>query len=202
MSITSQDLLNRYFRRVKENEWTLNNIKSAQKNGVLVRRDVCLAYEGLFLQSVVGFELLIENLFLHLITGRASHPRPTVPLHVFPTIDIARDIITQKRYIDWLPIDKMEKTSKIYFLQNQNPFLCFPGPQKTDIDKVLTIRNYIAHKSEYSKHRFTRDVVGTTVLPSIHQDILTYFQFPHAGSVTKYQYHVGVLVQAAKTLCT
>jgi hypothetical protein len=201
MPVTSHDILQRYFQRMKENEWTLNNINKAYKKGVLVRRDLCLAYEGLFLQSVVAFELLIEDLFLHLITGLSTHPRPTGPLHKFPSIDVARDIITQKRYIDWLPIGKMEDISKVFFLSGQNPFLCLTGPQKTEIDKVLIIRNYIAHKSEFSKNKFIANVVGTTVLPSSRNVLLTYFQFPHSGTVTKYGYHVGVMVQSARTLC-
>ena len=202
MPLTSHDILHHYFRRLKQSEWTLNNINKAYAKKHLVRRDVELAYEGLFLQSVVGFELLIEDLFFHLVTGLATHPRPTTPLLRFPTIDIARDIISRKRYIDWLPIGKMEEISKIFFLSTQNPFICLSSPQRNEVDKVLTIRNYIAHKSEFSKKKFNNSVVGSTSLPSRNNTLLAYFQFPHAGSVNKYAYHVGELVQAARTLCT
>jgi len=201
MSTSSADLFNRFTRRIQNGQWTLKNVSIAHAKKYLVKRDLEQCYQGLFLQAVVSFELLIEELFLHLITNRASHPRSSTPIHVFPSIEIARKVVTQGRYTDWLPIDKTEKLSKVFFEISGNPFLYLSKAQKNEIEKVLLIRNYIAHKSGFAYNAYETKVVSPTVLPRGQRTLLGYFEFPHTSSTNKYEYHVGELVAAARSLC-
>lgn len=155
-------------------------------------------YEGLFLQSVVAFELLIEEMFLGLVTGRIAHPRPVKPLVIFPSVAAAKKIVTRDRYVDWLPYDNLKRNSEVYFVVGKNPFSDCPGHHSREINKAYIIRNYIAHKSDHSRRVFEREVVSPTLLPPGQRDLLGYFRFMHSSTVNKFQYHVGELVNAAR----
>ena len=190
-----------YFRRTTDIQKTLRNVARAHSKGVLVKRDLTEVYEGLFLQSVVGFELLVEDVFLRLLAGQLSHARATKPVVVFPNVPAARKIVTRDRYQDWLPYNKLKELSQIYFMDGKNPFDACPSRHSNEIQKACYIRNYIAHKSDYAKRIFDKKVVAPTSLPRGQRNLLGYFRFPHASAVTKFDYHLGELVNAARWLC-
>lgn len=197
----SAQLFAKFFRQIRELNWTLANITTAFNGGRLVRRDLSYVYQGVFLQSVVSFELLIESLLLGLVTGQVSHPRPTRPVIRFQDIPKARRIITRGRYEDWLPYGKLKQISGVYFLDGSNPFDGCPPAHINETQKACHIRNYIAHKSTHAEKVFRNDVVFPTVLPLGQRDLLGYFMFPHSYSANKLEYHVGELVNAARWFC-
>jgi hypothetical protein len=197
MSASSDDLYRNFLRQIQKSAWTLKNINAAYQRNYIVRRDVGQAYEAIFLQAVVSFELFVEDLFLGLATNSVTHPRPCVPHVTFPSVDIARRIVGRGRYIDWLPLSRTLEKAKIFFDDAGNPFPCLSGVQLEEVERTLLIRNVIAHKSTHAYAAFQRKVVSGLMLPPRKRDLLGYLQYPHTANATKYDYHIGELSRAA-----
>lgn len=200
MPATSDDLYRAFLLQIKKSGWTLKNINSAHQRNHIVRRDVGQAYEAIFLQVVVSFELFVEDLFLGLATNSVTHPRPCKPRVAFPNVDIARRIVGRGRYIDWLPLPRTLEKSQIFFDDTGNPFPCLTSAQLTEVERTLLIRNLIAHKSTHAYAAFQRKVLAGLMLPPRNRDLLGYLQYPHTANATKYDYHIGELSRAAYLL--
>jgi hypothetical protein len=206
--MTSGDILQKYYRRLQNNRRTLDNIESAYRRGFLIRRDLELAYESLFLHAFTGLELLIQELFVNLLCERATHPRPCRPLQVFPSLRTAQTIIEQGGYVDWLPLEKLEKLSKVFFKATGNPAAGNPflaginQPAKHELAQCRVIRNYIAHKSDHAKRELLERVISAAALPGKRRDLLTYLRHPHTATESKYDYHVGAIFTIARSFCT
>ena len=167
----------------------------------LGERELASLYEALFLQSVVAFELMIEDIFLGLVTGQIIHQRPAKPLVTFPNLPAARKIVMRDRYLNWLPYENLKKISEIYFVPDKNPFSGCPIPHTQEMRKAYLIRNYIAHKSEYARHIFETEVVSPILLHPRQKNLLGYFRFIHSKKVNKFEYHIGELLNAARWFC-
>ena len=198
---TSIDLYSSFYRRIRDIEYTRTNVTRVYDKGHLVRRDLALAYEGLFLRCVCQFEALIESLFVGLLVNGVKHPRPVNCRLVFPNQAVAKRIVTQAKYVDWLPYDRLVELSGIYYAESGNPFRGCDTRYIAGIQQACWIRNYIAHRSEHARKSFEKNVVGATALPGRRGDLLTYLLFPHSASANKYEYHIGELVQAARWFC-
>ena len=87
-------------------------------------------------------------------------PRINIKSH-----SIAREIVmgVGKKYVDWLPYDKTDQLSKLYF-RGGRPFSDITRPNKETLLKCSVIRNVIAHRSRHSIKQFEKQVIGTTPL--------------------------------------
>ena len=198
---TSADCFNSFYRKISHGNITIQRINKAHQKGHLVQRDLELTYNSILLSAIVSFELLMEDLFYSLLANELAFPRQIDQIQRFSSVETAKKIVLQGgKYMDWLPIDKLEKYSDIYFIHPNNPFRVLDSRQKQEIQKVLWIRNLIAHQSEHAKKLFEDHVVGTTLIPRGPRRLLRYYQATHAGSVNKFEYHLGELVSAARAI--
>lgn len=200
---TSVDCFNTFYRKIHEGNITVGRINRAHQQGHLIARDVELTYNSILLTAIVSFELLVEDLFYSLLANQINFPRNYTQIQSFSNVETAKKIVLQGgRYMDWLPIEKLEKHSDIYFVDPNNPFKVLNRHQKQEIQKVLYIRNYIAHQSEHSQKLFEQHVIGTTLLPRGPRRLLRYYRSTHAGPTNKFEYHLGELVTAARVIAT
>lgn len=200
--MTTGELLRQYEFRLREIRRTVTNIERAYAAGSLVRRDLDKVYKGLLLEAVVGLERCLEEVLVGLVCGAVTHPRPAIPVQVFRNRQAASQIVNRGRYEDFLPIDRLERLSKVYFRSGANPMLGCPAAVKQEVDKALCVRNYIAHQSKFSERKWRDEVVQPTILPPRNRDLLGYFRFGHSATVTKFEYHCGELLKCAGYFCT
>lgn len=130
---------------------------------LMFKKDKEKAYEWLFLYSVTIFENYIEEIFLWILKSKFSAKK-------WSWIILNKDIIFSKSindsnikkivlwekggsYLDWLPYDKTKNRAKRFFI-NWKPFSDITGSKKDILEEIITIRNYIAHKSKESKIKF------------------------------------------------
>lgn len=135
-------------------------------NKTLVRRDLDLLYAGLLLDAVTSFERFLEDLFVGLLTTRLVHPSSQVNCRVtFRSNTVCREVINGGRsYVDWLPYDHTRKRAKSFFTGGR-PFCDLPKPIQGKLDRIVYIRNAIAHRSNHSLRQFdTKVTQGLTLL--------------------------------------
>jgi hypothetical protein len=133
---------------------------------LLPRVDIETLYEGLYLSVFTRFEVLLEQLFFGLITGRIDR----LSCGAAPRIGIASDrvareiVLRERSYIDWLPYKKTEDLARA-FLSSGRPFTKLDNGDKSRLATLLVIRHAIAHKSGHAKKTFAEKVLGSTPLP-------------------------------------
>jgi hypothetical protein len=136
--------------------------------GLIRQRDVHSVYEALFLRSVTGFEIFLEDLFISIMTGHTTYPaaRGVVLKMSAMSTSALLDILRQgDNYMDWIPIGKTVDRAKIY-LKDGKPFSDLTMGDRSQIKTIATIRNSIAHHSKHAKNEFRRTVLaGRTLLP-------------------------------------
>jgi hypothetical protein len=171
---------------------------------VIVRRDIEQIYKGIWLEACCSFEQFIEQLFIGLLLGRFVHPsRYVFPRITFRSDIIARDVLSSgDRYVDWLPYDRTERIALAYY-RNGLPFKSLTTSDKNTISKICHIRNAIAHKSEYSKRIFQRNVIGSLNLPPKDRYPAPYLRtiFRMSPSQTIYESYAIEMASIAIKLC-
>jgi len=76
----------------------------------------------------------------------------------------ARKIVfSGKKYLYWLPYDYTLQRAKIYF-STSFPFDVLERGDKEYLEKIITIRNALAHRSNHSKKQFNEKVIDSTNL--------------------------------------
>jgi hypothetical protein len=201
--MTSSAILHDFSKRLTQIQYTLRNGDRALSGKHMCRRDCARLYSGSFLEAVIAFELATEILFIDCLKGDCAHPRGYQTIVTCSSSADAFHIIKHgTSYVDWLPLDKAEKLSKIFFLPNRNPFTGWHAAHGSEVQKCLYIRNYIAHRSQHSEIQFQRHVVSPTVLPPRQRDVFGYFRHTHMAGVSKIQYHLGELLRSMQWLCT
>lgn len=141
-------------------ETTRNKMERLVDSNMLVRRDVEKVYEALYLRAFTHFESFIENLFLGMLTERIStSPHQVVPRVKFNSDQVARDVVLSgKNYIDWFPYDRTEKLAQAFF-RGGRPFTNLANIDKQETERMLAIRNVIAHESSHARRVFQRRVI-------------------------------------------
>ncbi len=167
MSKQAQELSNSLIGHLANIEKTRKKAEELFASGQLVKRDVDIIYGGLYIEAVTSFERFIESLFLSLLSGSVEHLSKRVKARVtFDSVELARSILVgERRYLDWFPYDNTIKRAKAYF-KDGLPFYgldkgrdvtihpSLDGKIKQTVEKLLIIRNVLAHKSRHAYHRF------------------------------------------------
>ena len=150
-------------------ERTRQRIESLYAVRQLVKRDLEMAYSGLFIRSMSSFETFVEDLFLAMLAGQTRRSTYSVKrlfpeLRSFPTDRIRLLLLGDRKYFDWLPYYLTEKRAKS-FLDGSTPFAALSEADKKALDKVVYIRNALAHSSSHARDTFISVVVGDLTLP-------------------------------------
>ena len=173
-------------------------------SGLVTRHDVCLFYEGIFLRTVTSFEGLLEELFVGLLTG-AITPAPNVrPRVTFRSPSVARDVMLGgKAYVDWLPYRYTEKRAKAFFRAGE-PFSNLTKPEKKSLERMLTIRNAVAHQSRSARKKLEDEVIGTSPLLPAERTPAGFLRsvFRATPPQTQYEDIAATCAQLARKLCT
>ena len=124
--------------------------------GNITRRDIEEVYSAIFINALVSFENLIESLFIGLLIEKIQHRKNS---QVNPKVKIkssktARELLFYpRRYFNWLPYGNTKKIANVYFTGGR-PFTFIENDKIKHIEKCFSIRNCLAHQSDYSKRIF------------------------------------------------
>lgn len=162
-------LANALHRRLDNSDRSRTRFETLFSKGAIAKRDLLVAYEGLFLGLMTSFEQFLEELFIKILLKKASYPkRRVLPRVHLSSARIARDVLLSNRtrqYLDWLPYDHTEERARIY-LRGGRPFTDLDSADKQVIRNWLATRHAIAHVSEHALRQFQQKVVGNaTLLP-------------------------------------
>ncbi len=204
MAKSSIELLDSFGRKLKGLEQTRKKQEILFSNGKLVLRDTEEVYAALFLGVMVSFEALIEDLFIGLLSGkvfsRYSNINVRVKIH---TNTVAREVILQERkFFNWIPYNNTKNIAKIFFTGGR-PFSLVTTDNEKHIDKCLTIRHAIAHKSRHAVSKFQREVLGSLSLTPREKGAKSFLraQFSANPPTIYYEQLVGELFRIASKLC-
>ena len=197
------DALASRFRSIERTRARVEGLASGHQ---LSSRATEIVYEGLFLNTITGFESFLETLFIGLLVGgnnglRSRHRVST--RIVVRSHEIARQIVLapRQKYVDWLPYDKTLVHAEKLF-QGARPFSLLTDAQTDILDKAVKVRNAIAHKSRHSLSTFERIVIGTTPLPPRERTPAGYLRgmLMAAPPRTRFEYYASELSTIARTL--
>src|SRR5439155_20233650 len=135
---------------------------SLAAKGMLAGRDVDTSYEALFLRAFTEFEGFIEDLFFGLLARRFRHPSASVRARVKLKSDmVARDIVLAgDKYVDWFPYDRHTRRLAETFFTGGRPFCSLSSADLNEIEKLVILRNAIAHRSSHALSLFQRKVTA------------------------------------------
>ena len=156
-----------------------------------VKRDLEKSYEWLFLFSVTLFESYLEEIFMLLIKWKLKW--------VYSSwIWLENDFIIEKNttnkrikelilweknwdYLEWIPYKKTIDRTKRY-LKDWKPFTTLSDTDKYALYQIISLRNYIAHKSKESKTKLEEALWFKVLsikhlLNKIHSKDSTYFDY-------------------------
>ena len=157
----------------------------------------------MYLRAVTTFERFLEDLFFGLITESIISSRTVHPRVTFRSTVIARDVVfSGKSYVDWIPYDQTVKRGKA-FLRSGRPFTTLDTVDKKAIERMVIIRNAVAHKSDAANERFLKEVIGSTAMLSSEKTPAGYLRavFRISPKQTHYEEIVTTSMVIAKKLC-
>ena len=191
MPKSASDFVNDLRGHLKNIEKTRSKTERLYQEGNLVRRDLELVYAGLYLDAITFFENFIEDLFVRLLVGTAIHPsRLVVPKITFKSPDTCRNIVYGgESYVDWFPYYLTQRRAKVFFRKGL-PFTALDNSDKKNIERMLCIRNAIAHKSRHARKKFDREVTNGLLLLPHEKTPAGYLRSNYAISPPQTQYEL------------
>lgn len=199
----SSTLSDAYTSRLRRFDRARAKVERLLLSGHVTRDDASLLYEGIFLRTVTTLEGLLEDLFIGLLTGTIDAGRNVHPRVTFRSQLVARDVMLGGRaYVDWLPYHHTEKRAEAFF-RGGLPFCHFDKTDKRELDRIIIIRNAVAHQSRAALHKFENEVVGTTPLLSSERTPAGYLRsiFRGAPAQTRYEDIASTCAILARKLC-
>jgi len=159
------DVLKRFQRHLERIEMTRTRMDSLLSDGQIVLRDLESVYEALFLRAVTSFEAFLEELFISILQNKTRYSQRRVSLRMRAISSAALlDILLQgKDYMQWLPFNATEQRAYLY-LRGGKPFSELTDGDKSMMKTISTIRNAIAHRSDFAMKQFEMKVVGSQAL--------------------------------------
>lgn len=173
-------------------------------SGHVSRQDVGLFYEGIFLRTVTSFESLLEELFVGLLSGGIVPARNVRPRVTFRSPAVARDVMLGGRaYVDWLPYNHTDKRANAFFRAGL-PFCKLDKAEIKSLERMLTIRNAVAHQSGAARTKFEKEVVGTSPLLPAEPTPAGFLRsvFRVTPPMTQYEDIAGTCALLARKLCS
>lgn len=184
-------------------EFTRKKLDILFSSGLVTRRDIEQVYQGLFLESVAVFESFIEELFLGLLTGQVSpYSSKTIPKVRFTSRTTAMPIVFAGKFYDWLPYKRTIERAE-HFFKNGHPFSILDYDDVDKTEKFRFIRNAIAHKSDYAKKLFERQVIGSTALSPRERKVGGYLvgNFRSSPRQTRYENLIIDMASVFEKIC-
>ena len=146
----------------------------------------------------------MEDLFVGLLAGGINPGRNVQPRVTFNSHAVARGVMLGGRaYADWLPYNHTEKRADAFF-RGGRPFSNLDRADKRALERVILIRNAVAHQSRAARKKFLEDVVGTTPLLANERTPAGYLRsvFRLTPAQTRYEEIASTCAMLARKLCT
>jgi hypothetical protein len=198
------DVLKRFQRHLEKIEITRTRMDSLHSQGQIALRDLESVYEALFLRAVTSFEAFLEELFIAILREKTRYSQRRVSLRMKATSSAALlEILLQgKDYMQWLPFNETERRARLY-LKGGKPFSDLTDGDKSMMKTISTIRNAIAHRSEFAMNQFATKVVGNQPLLPRERTPAGYLRVPVGArpATTKFDSYMGELSRLSATLC-
>lgn len=204
MSRLSASLSDAYIARLRIFDRARTNMERLFRSGHISRRDTALFYEGIFLRTVTAFEGLVEDLFVGLLTESVKPGHNVLPRVTFRSHSVARDVMLGGRaYVDWLPYHFTEKRAEAFF-RGGLPFCSLEKGDKKELERIITIRNAVAHQSRDARKKFEEGVIGAAPVLSVERTPAGYLRsiFRTAPDQTRYEEIALTLAGLARKICT
>ena len=198
-AISVSDRLTAHLRTLEQSRERLERLLDA---GHVKRPDITLFYEGIFLKTITSLESSLEELFIGLLTGGIEPPLDVNPRAQFKSPVVARDITFGGRaYVDWLPYSHTEKRANAFF-RGGRPFSRLEHDDKKQLERMLTIRNAVAHQSRAARNKFNRVIASTPLLPA-ERTPAGYLRSVFASTPRRRQYQdiAGTCSLLARKIC-
>jgi len=197
-------LVNKFIGHLNYLEKTRSKMEYLFSRNHIVRRDIEQVYAGLYMEAITSLETFIENLFLGFLVGQLIHKSNEVVHRVsFKSYLIARKVVYGgNQYVDWFPYYRTEKRAAAFF-RNGYPFTYLDNMDKQQIEKILYIRNAIAHKSNYSLNKFEKEIIGSSILMPRERTPSGYLRsvFRTAPNQTRYEELIIEMSIISRKLC-
>ena len=196
-------LAHKFIGHLKYLEKTRAKMEKLLTTNAIVRRDIEQVYAGLYLEAITSLERLIENLFIGLLVGRIAPGSSEIITRVsFKSDRVAHNVVFGGRnYVDWFPYHHTGQRARAFF-RNGLPFTSL---ERTDrkIERLLYIRNTIAHKNSHSERIFEQKVIGTLPLMPREKTPSGFLRsiFRTAPVKTQYENLVEEMASVALKLC-
>jgi hypothetical protein len=171
--------------------------------GDITRHDVSLFYEGILIRTVTGFEGLMEELFVGLLAGSIMPGRNVHPRVTFNSPIVARDVMLGGRaYVDWLPYHHTDKRASAFF-RGGCPFTNLEKADIKLLEKLILIRNAVAHQSRSARNKFENEVIGGAPVLPVERTPAGYLRtmFRTAPDQTRYEDIASTCALLARKLC-
>jgi hypothetical protein len=171
--------------------------------GVVSRSDIENMYEAMYLSAFTKFEVLIEDLFVGLLTKKIRPVSGVLPHVAVKSPPIARKIVFGgKSYVDWFPFDKTEKLAKVFFNRGR-PFTRLDKNDKQSVQILVFVRNAIAHKSRHAIRIFREEVLGDLNLLPRERTPSGFLrsQFRTMPSQTRFEFYMAEMANLASKIC-
>lgn len=182
----------------------VQRVERVHRAGHLARSDVLRAYAGAFLGFYAYTERSLERLFLGTVMRRVSYSSPLVA----PLVTVKSDVVLRallaggRNYVDWLPYETHTLKRAPAYLSGGRPFADLPKADRAALERIVIIRNALAHESNHSLRVFRRRFVEGKSLPSGQQTPAGYLRGQHAAGQSRFAFLVADAVSAFNTLCT
>jgi len=204
VSKPSASLSDAYVSRLRRFERARAKVERLFRSGHFTHYDTALFYEGIFLRTVTTFEGLMEDLFVGLLAGSVRPGRNVLPRVTFRSHAVARDVMLGGRaYVDWLPYHHAEKRAEAFF-RGGLPFSNLEGGDKRELERIILIRNAVAHQSRDARKKFERNVIGAAPMLAVERTPAGYLRsiFRAAPDQTRYEEIANTFAFLARKLCT
>lgn len=122
----------------------------------------------------------------------------------FKSHSVARDIVLGGRaYVDWLPYQFTDKRAEAFF-RGGHPFSSLEKNDKREVERILLIRNAVAHQSRSARSKFEDQVIGTALLLPTERTPAGYLRsiFRATPTQTGYEEIASTLATLSRKLCT
>jgi hypothetical protein len=199
----SASLSDAYISRLGSFDRARAKIERLVRGGHVTRHEAALFYEGIFLRTVTTFEGLMEDLFVGLLAEGLRPSRNVLPRVTFRSHAVARDVMLGGRaYVDWLPYHHTEKRAEAFF-RGGLPFCNLENDDKRELERIILIRNAVAHQSRDARQKFERKVIAGAPVLAIERTPAGYLRsvFRTAPDQTRYEEIANTLAIFARKLC-
>jgi len=145
----------------------------------------------------------MEDLFVGLLAGGITPGKNVHPRVKFHSHSVARDVMLGGRaYVDWLPYNFTHNRAEAFF-RGAFPFCNLDKSDRKLLERIVLVRNAVAHQSRAARLKFEDEVIGTTPVLPIERTPAGFLRtvFRTAPDQTRYEEIATACAILARKLC-